>query len=1149
MQPLSIAFADETLNNSDSSNGVEKAQEATNELEQRQNELDRSDAPTLMGPTPLKNNASVIVQNNVSSIASFVKGESNDSSEDDGIGVGPYGLQTNLLENNWNADRDNLIFSWKNPAQHSQVSYQIDIARGSGNSRIPVYQGKVVSSSEQSSVYIDGLGQYLEDNSLYSWSVTVEYSDGSSGQSSPKEFVTSVGNAFISTDLLWTGDDSVSNLVRAHVPVKSVDISKAVVSVTALDTEGARRHVYDLYVNGTEVGVGPNRRSGNTVYYNTFDVTDQLNGTDNTIGVFNYSQAKHASGVLIQLTYFKADGSGTVVYNSGDASTETEIMKMDSIVYGTSNASIGTGYYTELAQNADTSKFPFGWQTYSDTTNWVNDQPQRRNLQSINANYTLAPSITQNTVRSQVSVQQRDISNLGNGTYTITFPKEIIGDVQLTSSKGDVRITLGEELSGGKAVYKMRTGNTYDETWKYSGDNVTFAGYSLKAFRYVTLYNYPGELTAASIKGLQTSIPESSVSLNSFKSDNSTLLNSIYGFAEYTSAASTIDTVSDSVTRERRPYEGDNLVYQNLAYATGRSGLEARNTWNYLLANPTQYTEYQLMPIIGVYQDYLHTNDLRYVSQVYGRLKSIVESGKLLQYNTSLRLVSSMSPNVDLIDWPRGETLNYDFDNTKYKTIVNIVAYAAYNDLSSLASAQGLQADAKSYSVKATAIKNAILSRLYNVSTGTFIDGLSASGSRMTHALQQNAYYALAFGVYKDQKAANTIASRITLHGRQASGSIYSAYFFYSGLYLSGNGDKASTILGRNDENDDRTYFSVINKLGATISPEAWTTSSKSNMTFSHPWGAGGGAAMVEGVGGVVPRGGVGQSPISGSYVLNATGLSDDTVATDTQTRYGSVSSTISRNGVKRRITVTVPSGMSLEIRVCGLSGSVEVQDESGSATQIDTVDGVFSSVVGAGSHRIELTDGQEHGDSQYTSSKGDSLAVRRSATYYFKNSISGGVADRVAVYGRASDTVLVGDWDGDGVDTLAVRRGNTYYFKNSISGGVADRVAVYGRASDTVLVGDWDGDGVDTLAVRRGNVYYVNNAIAGGNASRVISYGRVSDSVLVGDWNGDGADTFAVRRGANYYFKNLISGGSADGFATYGKPSDIVIVGNWDGR
>ncbi|MCD8134180.1 MAG: hypothetical protein LUE19_10085, partial [Clostridiales bacterium] len=60
--------------------------------------------------------------------------------------------------------------------------------------------------------------------------------------------------------------------------------------------------------------------------------------------------------------------------------------------------------------------------------------------------------------------------------------------------------------------------------------------------------------------------------------------------------------------------------------------------------------------------------------------------------------------------------------------------------------------------------------------------------------------------------------------------------------------------------------------------------------------------------------------------------------------------------------------------------------------------------------------------------------------------------------YGRATDEVLVGDWDGDGVDTLAVRRnGNIYYFSNSISNPDADVTVVsYGRATDAVYVGTW---------------------------------------------------------------------------------------------
>ena len=167
---------------------------------------------------------------------------------------------------------------------------------------------------------------------------------------------------------------------------------------------------------------------------------------------------------------------------------------------------------------------------------------------------------------------------------------------------------------------------------------------------------------------------------------------------------------------------------------------------------------------------------------------------------------------------------------------------------------------------------------------------------------------------------------------------------------------------------------------------------------------------------------------------------------------------------------------------------------------------------------------------------------------YYVSNSLAGGKAATTFAYGTASDTVLVGDWNGDGKDTLAVRRGKVYYIKNSLGGGQADTVIGYGNPSDQILVGDWNGDGKDTLAVRRGKVYYIKNSIAGGAADSVIAYGTASDTVLVGDWNGDGKDTLAVRRDNVYYFKNSISGGRADAVTGYGKPTDLVLDGDWNG-
>lgn len=177
-----------------------------------------------------------------------------------------------------------------------------------------------------------------------------------------------------------------------------------------------------------------------------------------------------------------------------------------------------------------------------------------------------------------------------------------------------------------------------------------------------------------------------------------------------------------------------------------------------------------------------------------------------------------------------------------------------------------------------------------------------------------------------------------------------------------------------------------------------------------------------------------------------------------------------------------------------------------------------------------------------------DTLAVRRGNTYYFKYSLSDGEADLTIPYGKASDEVLIGDWDGDGVDTLCVRRGNVYYFKNSLEAGEADAVVYYGRRNDQVLVGDWNGDGKDTLCVRRGNTYYIKNSIADGEADVTIPYGRSADNVLVGDWDKNGTDTLCVRRGNYYYFKNNLQSGEADATIPYGRSADNVLVGDWDG-
>jgi len=172
----------------------------------------------------------------------------------------------------------------------------------------------------------------------------------------------------------------------------------------------------------------------------------------------------------------------------------------------------------------------------------------------------------------------------------------------------------------------------------------------------------------------------------------------------------------------------------------------------------------------------------------------------------------------------------------------------------------------------------------------------------------------------------------------------------------------------------------------------------------------------------------------------------------------------------------------------------------------------------------------------------------RRTAEFHLSNTWRGST-DVHFMYGRWTDEVLIGDWDGDGVDTIAVRRGNGFHVSNAQQGGDADVVLTYGRPGDVILVGDWDGDGTDTFAVRRGNEYHVKNSLRGGDADSVFRYGREADTVLVGDWDGNGTDTFAVRRAATYHVKNSLRGGDADTVFTYGRAGDVTLAGDWDGN
>lgn len=50
-------------------------------------------------------------------------------------------------------------------------------------------------------------------------------------------------------------------------------VEKVVANVTAGSTEPSRQFVYQFYLNGALVGLGPAEKNGASQYYNTYDLT------------------------------------------------------------------------------------------------------------------------------------------------------------------------------------------------------------------------------------------------------------------------------------------------------------------------------------------------------------------------------------------------------------------------------------------------------------------------------------------------------------------------------------------------------------------------------------------------------------------------------------------------------------------------------------------------------------------------------------------------------------------------------------------------------------------------------------------------------------------------------------------------------------
>jgi alpha-L-rhamnosidase len=367
---------------------------------------------------------------------------------------------------------------------------------------------------------------------------------------------------------------------------------------------------------------------------------------------------------------------------------------------------------------------------------------------------------------------------------------------------------------------------------------------------------------------------------------SSRTLDEIWELSKYTIKATSYGGVYVDGNRERKPYEADAYINQLGHYNVDREYGLARNTLAYLLENPTWPTEWVMHAVLMAYADYMYTGDRDFLRTIYPRLKdrtllSLARGDGLISTQTGLQTPEFLNAIglrsgklEDIVDWPASERDSYDlvpadgFIGTTFayhferlrstlaeamgyayaarryrersaylrtaryqivpvNTVVNAFHYQALRRMAELAGALGETADARRYAAGASTVKLAMLSTLFDRSTGLFMDG---EGSR--HASLHANMFPLAFGLVPES-ARKRVLEFVKSKGMACS--VYGAQYLLEALYAAGESDHAFSLLTSPSE---RGWANMIHGVGSTITLESWNHEVNPGMDWNHAWGA-----------------------------------------------------------------------------------------------------------------------------------------------------------------------------------------------------------------------------------------------------------------------------------------------------------------------
>ncbi|WP_367873273.1 alpha-L-rhamnosidase C-terminal domain-containing protein [Luteolibacter sp. Populi] len=439
----------------------------------------------------------------------------------------------------------------------------------------------------------------------------------------------------------------------------------------------------------------------------------------------------------------------------------------------------------------------------------------------------------------------------GEGHWFVDFGTAAFGNVEITAdANAKVTLHLGEALSapgkvnrkpGGTVRYQrhelsLRARNATSPPVSWQPPGWMKSGFldlpkgckEMMPFRYVEIEGAPPSFAIGQIRRISWAVAFDDKAAV-FES-SSPELNAVWQLCKHSIKATSFMGLYVDGDRERKPYEADVLINQLSHYCLDANYETARLTHEYLLDKPTWPTEWRLQSVILAWHDSLWSGDDRSLRKHYETLKGRAmiqrrsKEGFFLGWNDG--------EIKDIVDWPVNERDGYDM-KPPVKTVVTAFHYRALVLLEKIATQLGKSGDAKEFATLAEQTRKAVNEQLWDETRGCYVDGWNPeSGTPVSHASAHASFFALALGLVPEDRIAKV---GTYLRGRGMPCSVYGAQFLLDALYDAGEGGQALSLLVSRER---RSWLNMSEKVGSTITLEAWDPSLKPNLDWNHAWGA-----------------------------------------------------------------------------------------------------------------------------------------------------------------------------------------------------------------------------------------------------------------------------------------------------------------------